>query len=107
MENSDKYEAALKSIQDIEAELKCIIRWSAIPPAAEKFIDMGAFGSKKMPFEQWLQFVLIPKVKAIINSAGSFPSSSSVSAFAYRTFDGDAETEALCNLLAEFDVLFN
>lgn len=107
MENSTKYDAALKLINDIEAELKRINRWSDTPLPEEKFIDMGAFGSKTMPFEQWLQFVLIPRVHSIVTSGGNFPSSSSVAAFAYRNFDGDDEAEQLCALLAEFDALFN
>ena len=46
-------------LEQIELELKRLYRLQPLAP--DKFIDMGAFGTNTMTFEQWLQFV--PAVK--------------------------------------------
>jgi len=100
------YEEASQKIDQIEAELKRLGRWWDQPPPPEAFEDMGAFGSKTMAFEQWLEFVLIPRVREIIAARGAFPSSSQVSVYATREWDGDPDVDRLLTLLREFDALF-
>ncbi len=100
------YQQVAQKLDEIEAELKRIGRWDATPLPEEKFVNMGAFGMKTMSPEQWLQFVLIPRVRHIIAENDIFPSTSSISAFFTRVMDGDAEVEPLLNLLREFDGFF-
>lgn len=101
------YELAEAKANEVEAELKRLNRWSneSLPP--EKFINMGAFGSNTMAFEQWLQFVLVPRIKEIVSEQGDFPDSSMVSTYAVREFDGDPEAANLQDLLYELDQLIN
>lgn len=101
------YELAEQAINKIEAELKSLNVWSEEPLAPEKFENMGAFGSHTMAFTQWLQFVLVPRVRDVIARQGQFPAQSNVAAFAYREFDGQNEFQQLCRLLQEFDDLFH
>ena len=101
------YELAEQSINNIEAELKRLNVWSEVPLAPEKFVNMGAFGSHTMAFTQWLQFVLVTRVRDVVAQQGQFPSQSNVAAFACREFDGQNEFEPLCKLLQEFDNLFH
>jgi len=103
----DLYQKAAEKIQAIEDELKALGRWQqeALPETA--FENMGAFGANKMSFEQWLQFVLVPRVKEIIKEHGEFPSGSMVGTYSIREFDGDPEVGKLQQLLYEFDALFN
>lgn len=100
------YQEADQKIDQIEAELKRLGRWSAQPPPPEAFENMGAFGMNTLAFEQWLQFVLIPNVREIIATQEAFPSSSEVSVYATREFDGDPDVDTLLTLLREFDALF-
>ena len=94
-------------INRIEEELKRIGRWQfdTLPDTA--FENMGAFGSKTMLLEQWLQFVLIPNVRKIIESGRAFPANSEIAVYAVRNLDGDGEVETLQKLLFEFDALFH
>ena len=102
----DTYEQAVEKIDEIEEELRRLGRWQSEPLAAEKFDNMGAFGMNTMVPEQWLQFVLIPAVKQIIDGRKSFPGSSEVSVWATRNFDGDPDAGRLLTILREFDALF-
>jgi len=103
----DIYTLATNKASEIEAELKRLNRWSADPLQPEKFKDMGAFGGNTMAFEQWIQFVLIPRIHAIVEEKGEFPSNSMLAPYAIRVFDGDSEAGTLHDLLYELDKLIN
>lgn len=101
------YKRVATKASEIEAELKNLNRWDGQPLPEEKLIDMGAFGSRTMAFEQWIQFILLPRIYDIIQEKGEFPPRSSVATYAIRNFDGDSSAERLCDLLYELDELFN
>ena len=86
--------------------MKRIGYWSLelLPDEAYEF--QQAFAMDTMAFSQWLQFILIPRVRSIIQQKGDFPSESMVGAQAVREFDGDANASGLVTLLSEFDDLF-
>jgi len=96
-------------LDQIESEMKRIGMWQQQPLAQEQREVKGAFGQGSMSFEQWLQFVFIPNVRALIASRGKFPSSSEVSTQALREWKmwGSMENvDHLLDLLREFDELF-
>lgn len=92
---------------EIEEELKRLNRWQSDPLPAEKFENMGAFGSNTMTFEQWLQFILIPRIRQIVKDHDEFPSNSMLATYAVRVFDGDYEATRLQELLYDIDQLIN
>jgi uncharacterized protein YqcC (DUF446 family) len=89
----------------IEAELKRLARWSADPLPAEAYENMGAFGCNTMAFEQWIQFMLLPRLRHIIAAQDEFPAGSSLAPYAIRVFDGDPDAHELHNLLYQIDRL--
>jgi len=97
---------ALEKIDAIEAELRRLGRWQATPlePGAYEF--KAAFGADTMTFSQWLQFILVPRVREIAAGGGEFPSKSAVGAYAIRELDGDYAAADLVRHLCDFDALF-
>ena len=87
--------------------MKRISYWRAEPLSEEAYDFHQAFGMDTMTFSQWLQFILIPLVRHIIERRGSFPTNSMVGVAAIREFDGDENAAHLIDLLGEFDRLFN
>lgn len=75
-QSPDLYELIGAKAREIEEELKWLYRWQTEPLSPDKFDNMGAFGSNTMAFEQWLQFILIPRIQQIIHDKGEFPSGS-------------------------------
>lgn len=100
-------ETVSQKIAGIEAEMKRINMWQdeELPP--EKYEFSEAFAMDTMTFNQWLQFIFIPRVHEILESGGEFPSRSMVAAQAVREFDGYDEASELIRLLSEFDDLFH
>ena len=89
----------------IEAELRQTERWDAQPLPVSAYDNMGAFGANTMRFEQWLQFVLLPRLRETAGEGGEFPQGSMIAAYATQVFDGDAEVRNLQALLGELDAL--
>lgn len=100
------YAHAARLADEVEAELKAIGCWREddLPETAYQFKQ--AFAMDTMTFSQWLQFVLIPRVRQVVAEHGDFPSHSMVGVQAMREFDGDARADRLVGLLGEFDGLF-
>ena len=98
-------------IAEIEEEMKRLGLWQEGPLREEQYEFRQAFAADTMTFTQWLQFILIPRVKEIIEAGGEFPSKSEVGAKAFREFVmwpayGNLDAERLLGLLNEFDALF-
>jgi uncharacterized protein YqcC (DUF446 family) len=97
------------SIEAVEAEMRRIGAWQDQPLADAQYDFHAAFASDTMAFEQWLQFVFIPRVRSIIVDGGEFPSRSEVSAQAFRewvAWGNRQDVESLIERLREFDALF-
>jgi len=87
--------------------MKQIGYWSPDPLPEEAYDFHDAFAMDTMAYPQWLQFILVPRVRQIIEEQGTFPTKSMVGAQAVREFDGDEKASRLVTLLGEFDDLFN
>lgn len=105
--NSDIYTLVACKANEIETELRRLNRWTTEPLPPECFENMGAFGSNTMAFEQWIQFVLIPRIQEIVSTKGEFPQESHLAAYAIRVFDGDTHVDYLHDLLYQLDTLIN
>ena len=103
----DIYQLATAKADEIEAELKRLGRWSQNQLPDEAFENMGAFGSNTMSFENWIQFVLIPRIREIVEQKDDFPAGSHLAPYAIRYFDGDYDADPLRELLYQLDQLIN
>lgn len=101
------YTQVQTKLTQIEAELKRIGFWQDSPLKPEQYQFTRAFAMDTMAYSQWLQFVFIPRVQAIIEQRGQFPRQSNVGIQAIREFDTVPEAAELTRLLCEFDRLFN
>jgi len=103
---SPDYSAVAAKLDEIEEEMKRVGLWQEKPLAPEQYNFTSAFAMDTMSFDQWLQFIFVPRVRGIISAGGGFPASSSVGAQAVREFDTHPNAQRLITLLSEFDRLF-
>lgn len=62
-----------QNLQDIEVAMRAVELWQTFPPPAEAFESNEPFSIDTMTAEQWLQWVFIPKMYALLESNSSFP----------------------------------
>ena len=101
------HERALAGAEAIEAELRRIGAWQEQPLPETGYGFRRAFAADTMAFEQWLQFVLLPRVRELVATDGVFPPRSQVAVYAVRELDGRPDCDRLLDLLREFDGLFD
>lgn len=90
----------------LEAELRRLGAWSNTPLPPERMQFSRAFGGDTMAFEQWIQFVLVARLREIAATGGPLPPSSQLRAYAVREFDGrEDQMAALIDLLGAVDDL--
>jgi hypothetical protein len=60
---------------------------------------------KTLAPEEWIQFVLVPRLRDLASGKGELPASSNAAAWATRQFDGDPAADPIIELLRELDDL--
>lgn len=93
-------------IDKLSSTMKQINLWNDQPPDKQCFQSTAPFCADTMTFEQWLQFVLIPKLQLIVEQQGSLPAPASILPMAEQAYKMDYETtKPLLLLMAYFDRL--
>jgi uncharacterized protein YqcC (DUF446 family) len=90
----------------IERELRLQGWWAQEPPSAEALASQEPFCVDSMEFEQWLQWIFLPRMKQIIEQELPLPNASGILAMSEMVYASRAEQSLGLNvLLAEFDEL--
>jgi ankyrin repeat protein len=99
----DVHEEVKARIDEIVRAMRELKVWQSesLPPDALEF--EAPFGADKLSYPQWLQFVFVPRARAIVEQKGDFPESSTVGTQAVREFDGVDGSDRLVELLCDFD----
>src|SRR3954465_13206306 len=87
----------------IESELKAIGAWTS--DGTEPGPPEGAFGAPNLSFSQWIQFTLLPVVRAIADGSTEPPAESNAGAQAVREYDGYVSADPLVDALLDLDRL--
>lgn len=93
---------------ELTAELQHLERWQADHPGSEALASELPFCVDTLSFDQWLQFVLIPRMEQLVVLQAPLPSSVSLYPMASEVYKEElAEVEALLRLIARFDLLLS
>lgn len=86
--------------------MKQLGAWSDQPPAAEALQSSQPFCVDTLEFPQWLQFVFLPRMWALVHCGKPLPRVSGMAPMAEEHFRGRAESgRALIDELARMDHL--
>ena len=73
-------------LADLAFELKSLNLWQISQPSTAKLSSSTPFCCDTLAFEQWLQFIFIPKLVEMINQQRSLPSKVSLTPMAEEAF---------------------
>jgi uncharacterized protein YqcC (DUF446 family) len=94
-------------LQEMTAELKALNMWSTQPPSAEAMASTAPFCCDTMAFEQWLQFVLIPRMQALLDGDLPLPTDVSILPMAeYSLANRHEDVRLLLFIIGRFDACF-
>ncbi|RAU41380.1 MULTISPECIES: YqcC family protein [unclassified Pseudomonas] len=90
----------------IERELRVLGWWSDEPPSDDALASREPFCVDTLDFEQWLQWIFLPRMKIILEQDLALPNASGILEMAQMAYAGNArDTRHLQALLAQFDQL--
>lgn len=105
---SNRVDQVSDSLLRIEIELRRMDVWEASPPPEHAFQSTQPFCLDTMEFTQWLQFVFLQKMKALVEAGQPLPTVSGIAPMAEEHFRGRAQSgQRLVEALEEMDRLLS
>ena len=93
---------------DIEAELRQLDLWERKPPAPEALASTEPFAFDTLTLPQWLQFVFLPTIYAMLEEQRPLPDACAITPMAEEFFRGSGlATAGLLEALAQVDALLS
>lgn len=90
----------------IERELRLQGWWDAQAPDVQALSSQLPFSVDTLAFEQWLQWIFLPRMKQLLEAGAQLPSVSGIQSMAEQVYDGQSDkARGLIKLLGEFDQL--
>ena len=91
-------------LNDIQKVMSKVGAWQTIPPAPEKLMSVEPFSIDTLSFVEWLQWIYIARLRAIIDAGGQLPSGAQVYPYAVEALKGDTSSiPGLLNLIQQLD----
>ncbi|AJE20308.1 YqcC family protein [Azotobacter chroococcum] len=90
----------------IERELRVLGLWARLPPSDEALSSKQPFCIDALAFEEWLQWIFLPRMKQILESGSALPAVSGIRPMAEMVYaERLAELGRLLESLGEVDRL--
>ncbi len=101
-------EEILQLVDNIEQELRRLNVWSELAPSSEAIASTAPFCMDTLHFSQWLQWLFLPRVRAIIESGGVLPTGANIKPYAEEALRVEKlPPDNLLKCMGEFDRLMN
>lgn len=101
------YIKTTEKLRLLENELKVHGLWSNELPSQEAMANTSPFSCEVMSFENWVQFIFIPKMDQLIISKSALPSSISIAPMAHHAWNTQSHLQPLIMIFDDLDNLLS
>ncbi|WP_417796811.1 YqcC family protein [Stutzerimonas nitrititolerans] len=102
----ERFHALAEQLLLIERELRVLGMWSATPPTQEALASCEPFCVDTLAFEEWLQWIFLPRMKVILENDEALPAASGILVMAELVYrDRQPSACGLLESLGAFDRL--
>ncbi|WP_417761047.1 YqcC family protein [Shewanella sp.] len=102
-----RYQQTQELLQLLELQLISQNLWASTAPSAAALASTAPFACDTLPFEQWLQFIFIPKMQQLIAIQAPLPSNMAIAPMAQYVWAAQPEREPIVLTLEQLDVLLS
>lgn len=93
---------------EVEANLRINGKWDEISPGSSALSSKQPFCMDTLAFEQWLQWIFLPRMKITLEETKPLPAQSSIFVYAQECLhENDPSTGSLLKLIKKFDELIS
>lgn len=109
MEEAQRHHRMLLLMQALESEMRAQRLWSDMPPSAESMASAMPFMYDTLKLQQWLQWVFLPRTRALIEARGRLPGNCNIHPLAEHEFARleDVDSFRLLELILAIDTLMS
>ena len=90
----------------LEQSLREAMLWSNSAPSVEAFQSELPFALDTMSFEQWLQFIFVPKMFEIVSTKSSLPNHLELLPMAKQSLGATDNQSELIEVIKQIDLVF-
>jgi len=105
MQSTQRERALLAVVDGLEAELRRAQLWDPEPPSEHMLASCQPFCIDTLAFSQWLQWLLIPRMRSVLAGERPMPTRSAIYPLAEDYFEDLEDSCALLALIERFDQL--
>jgi len=99
-----KCDQLFELFEALKNELLVLGSWSDVPPTPEAFLSQLPFSYDTMSLPEWIQFVFLPKMNALIEQGAALPQRCGITPMAQEFYkDRSMEIGELIGILSEID----
>jgi uncharacterized protein YqcC (DUF446 family) len=98
-----KAKAVTQTIEAIKSEMVRLSLWDTSPPSQEVLSSQQPFCIDTLDFTQWLQWILIPRLEAILKTNIPLPNSSAIHTYAEEALQSRSDNTGLIALIQQLD----
>lgn len=93
-------------LKALEAELRSQGRWDVEPPADAALRSTQPFAVDTLSFDQWLQWILIPRLHELLVLQMPLPASCAIAPMAEEVYEqGDSGAARIILIITDIDLL--
>jgi len=81
-------------LDNLETELRRLNLWSDVPPSPEALASTAPFAIDTLSLPQWLQWIYIQRLRALIEAGKALPCGALVKPYAEQYFDQQRDLPA-------------
>ena len=103
---ADTYQRLNGLLLAVEEELRAMDLWEQQVPSPQALVSDQPFAIDKLSFNQWLQFIFLPKMAEIIETSSALPESCDTAPMAEEFYKAEqVDAISLIRHLAAIDTL--
>ncbi|KII76832.1 YqcC family protein [Vibrio renipiscarius] len=90
-------------LDELELQMHSLGCWQSEAPSAEALASTEPFAIDTLEPQQWLQWIFLPKIRAMINAQQSVPSGFSMVGYFEQSWQQQAQYAALLTVIRRID----
>ncbi len=98
--SGNKHKALQVLLDQLQNQLKAEHLWASVAPSQEALTSTQPFCVDTLPFEQWLQFVMLVRFSHLVATKGVLPTQCDITPMALDAFKSPNQLKVLATILA-------
>jgi len=98
MNQTEQQKSLAKVLGELEETMRGLSLWGAVSPTNENLSSVEPFSYDTLELQEWLQWIMIPRFRALLESSKALPVESNISEYAEVKFAGPEYAPLLADI---------